>query len=134
MTVRILVADDSRASQPSIITQLPRSLHFDVTEAFSSQEIITLLNTAEFELLLLNLSRSPADNFRVVEAMTHALCKPPDCYVLYRRLSLTASPFEYRNNHLYPYPARQAQHCSNIVRAGVFVSATFDAASVTCIV
>ena len=76
MTVRILVADDSRASQPSIITQLPRSLHFDVTEAVSGQETVTLLNTAEFELLLLNLSRSPADNFRVVEATTHALCQP----------------------------------------------------------
>lgn len=76
MTVRILVADDSRASQPSIITQLPRSLHFDVTEAFSSQETITLLNTAEFELLLLNLSRSPADNFRVVEAIHMRYASP----------------------------------------------------------
>ena len=55
MTVRILVVDDSRASQPSIITQLPRSLHFDVTEAVSGQETVTLLNTAEFELLLLKL-------------------------------------------------------------------------------
>ncbi|MBD3586295.1 response regulator [Salinimonas sp. HHU 13199] len=76
MTVRILVADDSYSSRKSIISHLPRTLHFDVTEAANSQETVTLLNIAEFELLLLNLTTSQVDNAIVLNAVAHALCHP----------------------------------------------------------
>ncbi len=76
MTVRILVVDDSRSSRKRIINHLPRTLHFDVTEASDSQEAMTLLNFAEFELLLLNLTASHIDNVRVLNAVTYSLCQP----------------------------------------------------------
>lgn len=76
MTIRVLVADDSRLSRRSVIKALPPELEFDISEASNGKEAIQLLEKSNYQLMLLDLTMPELDGVGVLEHLTGVQRKP----------------------------------------------------------